>query len=291
MSAAPRPLDPRRHAFRADLAAESLRGQVAAARFTAGTPAQVARPLVPLRKAPVPAAALETEALFGEIVTVYDVAEGWAWVQLARDGYVGYLPADVLSGDIKPLTHKVKSIGTFVYAAPEIKSPPILHLSLGAELSIAETGERFSRLATGGYIFARHTAERGWRDRDFVEVAERLVYTPYLWGGRSRTGLDCSALVQLSLWACGIAAPRDSDMQRDELGENLLIPADLEGLQRGDLVFWPGHVGIMSDAIMLVHANAHHMSVVIEPLPEAAARIKGTGSEIIAIKRLPALTG
>lgn len=279
-------LDPRRHAFRADLAAQSLKGRVDAPRYVAGTPAQIARPAVPLRKAPLASVALETEALFGERVLVYDVADGWAWVQLEGDGYVGYLPADALTREVGAPTHRVKAIGTFLYASAEIKSPPLMHLSLNAQLSVAETVDRFYRLESGGYVIARHVAERDWRDRDFVEVAERMLGTPYLWGGRTRVGLDCSALVQLALNACGIPAPRDSDMQRDELGSPVDVPADLEGLQRGDLVFWPGHVGIMGDGVMLLHANAHHMAVAIEPLPEAAARIKGTGSEIVAVRRM-----
>jgi cell wall-associated NlpC family hydrolase len=279
-------LDPRCNAVRADLAAESLRGQVAAPRYVVGSPGQIIRAAVPLRKTPVPSAGLETEALFGERVTVFDVADGWAWVQLETDRYVGYLPADTITADITTTTHRVKAIGTFVYAVPDIKSPPIMHLSLNAALAVADSDERFHRLATGGYVFARHVAEIGWRDRDFAEVAERLMGTPYLWGGRTRIGLDCSALVQLSLAACGVPAPRDSDMQRDTLGEAVAIPHDLEGFQRGDLLFWGGHVGIMSDGVMLLHANAHHMAVTIEPLPEAMARISGTGSELVAVKRM-----
>ena len=281
-----KPLDPRRNAFRAGLAAESLRGLIDAPRFVKGSPAQIARASVPLRKTPVASAGLETEALFGERVQVYDVAEGWAWVQLEADRYVGYLPADTLTPDVKAATHRVRSIGTFVYAVQDIKSPPILHLSLNSQLCVVETAGPFFQLASGGYVVSRHVAEAGRGERDFVSVAERFLGTPYLWGGKTRIGLDCSALVQLSLNACGIAAPRDSDMQREELGETVPVPEDLEGLQRGDLLFWNGHVGIMADGIMLLHANAHHMSVSIEPLPEAVARIKSTGSEIVAVKRL-----
>jgi cell wall-associated NlpC family hydrolase len=283
-------LDPRRNAFRPDLAALHLEGQVDAARFVEGQPGQIARAAVPLRKTPVPQASLETEALFGEHVTVYETANGWAWVQLLSDGYVGYLPTDTLTPEQTPATHRVKATGTFVYATPEIKSPPLMHLSLGAKLTVSGSDDRFYQLATGGYIIARHVAEHGWRDRDFVEVAERFLGTPYLWGGRTRIGLDCSALVQLSLTACGFDAPRDSDMQMAELGQAVAIPPDFEGLQRGDLVFWRGHVGIMGDAIMLLHANAHHMAVGIEPLEQAAARNAATGSDIIAIRRLAALT-
>lgn len=283
-------LDPRRHAYRADLADERLRGTIIAPRYVAGEPHTVMRASVPLRKAPVGTAAFETEALFGETARVFDIADGWAWLQLDRDRYVGYVPADTLARDVPAATHRVKATGTFVYAVPEIKSPPILHLSLDTRFAVDETGDRFYRLATGGYVIARHVAEIGWVDRDFVEVAERFLGTPYLWGGKTRIGLDCSGLVQVALQSCGIEVPRDSDLQRAEIGEEIEIPADLEGLQRGDLVFWKGHVGVMSDGVMLLHANAHHMAVATEPLPEAAARIRSGGLDIAAIRRLPGLT-
>lgn len=281
-----RPLDPRRHAYRSDLAAESLKGKVRAERFVAGERRRVIRPAVPLRRMPSPSAGLDTEALFGETLTLYEEANGWAWVQLESDGYVGYLPADALAATGPEPTHKVRAPGTFVYPAPDIKSPPLMHLSLGARLVVVEEGERMSRLASGGYVIARHIAGIGHRARDFVAVAERMIGVPYLWGGKTRIGLDCSGLVQISLQAAGISAPRDSDMQEKELGDTVLVPKTLEGLERGDLVFWTGHVGIMADGIMLIHANAHHMAVVTETLPEAAERIARSGSEIVAIKRM-----
>lgn len=282
--------DRRRNAIRDTLADVALKGRVEAPAFAAGIPAQIARAAVPLRREPLATLPFETEALFGETVRVFDSADGWAWVQLDLDRYVGYVPANTLADQIVPATHRVKATGTFAYAEPDIKSPPFQHLSLNARLAVSVTNERFLQLATGGFVIARHCCELTRYDRDFVEVAERLLGTPYLWGGRTRIGLDCSALVQVALLACGINAPRDTDMQRDELGSAVDVPADLEGLQRGDLVFWPGHVGIMSDGIMLLHANGHHMLVMTEPLPEAAARIKSqTGHDILTIRRLPAL--
>ena len=176
--------------------------------------------------------------------------------------------------------------GTFVYPAADIKTPPLMHLSLNARVAVREIGERMSELLTGGFVVTRHLAELGRNARDYVSVAEQLIGTPYLWGGKTRIGLDCSGLVQLALQAAGIAAPRDSDMQQSELGEEVLVPKSLEGLLRGDLVFWKGHVGLMADGIMLIHANAHHMATVTETLPEAAERIARAGSEIIAVKRI-----
>jgi cell wall-associated NlpC family hydrolase len=280
-------LDPRRHAVRPDLAALSLRGQVNAPRYSAGVIRQVTRPAVPLKREPNPNLGLETEVLYGELVRVYDEREGWAWVQLERDRYVGYVPSIALTGEIMPMTHRVKALGTFVYPAPDIKTPPVMHLPLNAELRVAEWGERFCRLERGGFVVTRHISERDRYERDFVDIAERLIGSPYLWGGRTRIGIDCSGLVQVALQAAGIDAPRDTDMQVAELGEPVLIPRELDGLRRGDLVFWPGHVGIMSDALMMVHANAHHMAVAAETLPEAADRIARQSSPITAIRRLP----
>ena len=277
--------DPRRHAYRPELADVRLEGSVEAQRFVASTPAQVCRSAVPLRREPNPSLPFETEALFGEKVHVYDAQGGWAWIQLENDGYVGYVPQDALAPLAAP-THRVKAIGTFAYATPDMKSPPLMHLSLGASLTVVETVDRFYRLASNAFVVSRHVCALDWRDRDYVEVAERLLGTPYLWGGKTRIGLDCSALVQIALNACGIECPRDSDMQAAEVGKDVDIPPDLEGLQRGDLIFWKGHVGIMGDGVMLLHANAHHMAVAIEPLTTAANRIASGGSPILTIRRL-----
>lgn len=279
-------LDPRTHAFRPDLAAESLVGKVDAPEYAKGVAGQVVRAAVPLRRRPAANAALDTEALFGETLVVYDVAEGWAWVQLDRDGYVGYLPTEALSSLVEPATHRVRAMGTFLYPVPDIKAPPLLHLSLNAALCVVESDEHFCRLKGGGFVYTRHVTPMGQFSRDFVAIAELLIGTPYLWGGRTRIGIDCSGLIQNALDAAGIACPRDSDMQEAELGEAVEITPDLTNLQRGDLLFWKGHVGVMTDGLMLLHANAHHMAVTVETAPEAVDRIERSGSKLTSIKRL-----
>lgn len=281
-----RGLDPRRNAFRADLAASSLMGKVDAPQFSDGEGRQVVRASVPLRRRPAANAGLDTEALFGETLTVYDVTDGWAWAQLDRDGYVGYLPADTLSADVQPPSHRVRAIGTFLYPVPDIKAPPIMHLSLNAQVSVAEGDDKFCLLTTGGFVYTRHVAPIGRNAKDFVAIAEMMIGTPYLWGGRTRIGIDCSGLVQNALDAAGVTCPRDSDMQESEVGDPLPIDAGIDDLKRGDLLFWPGHVGIMADGVMLLHANAHHMAVIVETLPEALDRISKAGAQLRTIKRL-----
>ena len=279
-------LDPRLNVVRPDLADERLRGRVDAGRFVESWRGQIGRAVVPMRGRPDPGAALVNEALFGERLRIFEIAAGWAWVQLERDSYVGYLPADTLLLDVVEPTHRVHAIGTFVYPEPDIKTPPLMHLSIGAELALYGADEKFMRLASGGYVVARHVSPRGRSARDFVEVAERFIGTPYLWGGRTRVGFDCSGLVQAALEAAGHACLRDSDMQQAALGNTVLIPADLDGLERGDLIFWRGHVGIMVDGALLIHANAHHMAVAVEPLVSANDRIAKSGGPITTIKRM-----
>ncbi len=282
------PLDIRRHAYRPDLAAASLRDVVPAPHYVEGEPRQVVHASTPLRAEPNARSSWTTEVLFGEHVTMFEDKDGWAWVQLARDGYVGYVRPGALTAQVKPTTHTVRALGSFLYPAADVKAPPWLHLGMTSEVSVAEMGPVFARLVDGSFVPARHIAEAGRHARDFVAVAERFMGAPYLWGGKTRLGLDCSGLVQVALHAAGIACPRDSDMQQAELGSPVDVPENLDGLERGDLVFWKGHVGIMTDAFLLLHANAHHMGVAIEPLRAAVDRNLRAGQLVTAIKRLPA---
>jgi cell wall-associated NlpC family hydrolase len=279
-------LDPRVTPWRADLAAKHLEGKVKAARFTEGRIAEVIAPQAPLRRQPRADASLDTEALKGERVTVYDTGDGWSWSQLAGDHYVGWLPSAALAPPGPPPTHKVAALRTLVFPGPSIKSPPREALPFGAALNIIRMEERLAVTVSGGYVPARHLVPIGDRQTDFVAVAERFVGTPYLWGGKTALGLDCSGLVQLALSACGVPCPRDSDMQEGALGAPVNHIAPSFKLERGDLIFWSGHVAIARDRDSLVHANAFHMAAVIEPAAEAIARIHGMGNQITSVRRV-----
>ncbi|GJD52559.1 hypothetical protein OPKNFCMD_5325 [Methylobacterium crusticola] len=290
---APSRPDPRLIPARPDLADERLRGLVAADRYVAGRPRRVAAPVAPLHRAPDPAAPLDTQALRGEAVTVYEERDGWAYAQLAADSYVGYLPAAALGAPGPEPTHRVAALRTFVYPAPDLKRPALAHLSFGALVTVEAQAGPYARLADGGFVWSGHLAPQTTRVPDYAATAERFLGTPYLWGGRSSLGLDCSGLVQAALAAAGIAAPRDSDQQERALGTAVALAPDLAGLRRGDLVFWRGHTGLMLDETRLIHANGHHMAVAIEPLADAAARIRagragpGTGDgAVTAVRRL-----
>jgi cell wall-associated NlpC family hydrolase len=269
--------DSRLHAFRPDLADARLQGEVAAERFVAGRPARIAAPVADVRKAPRPDAGLNTQLLYGDEVLVFEETEGFAWLQAERDGYVGYVSA----GDLAPRgfepTHFVTALRTFVYPGPDMKFPRSGQLSIGSQVAVtgfAETrGTRYALLASGEALVTQHLAPVGTKTNDFVAVAERLIDTPYLWGGFSAFGIDCSGLVQLSMRMTGRDVLRDSDMQEASLGTPVDAGADFSGLRRGDLVFWKGHVAIMTDAEMMIHANGHTMTVAREGLREAIDRI------------------
>ncbi len=275
--------DPRLVPARPEIADARLRGRVTAERYVVGEARSVVVPAAPLRRTPRFDAGLETEAVMGDAVTAYGAEEGFAFVQFAHDGYVGYLPEAAL-GPAQAPTHRVTALRSFLYPGPDLKQPASGWLTLGARVRPTETHGDYLRIA-GGYVFAGHCAPLEVVEPDYAATAERLVGTPYLWGGRTSLGLDCSGLVQLCLAQAGIAAPRDADQQERGLGEAL--PLNVDGLTRGDLVFWRGHVGLMLDATRLLHANGHHMAVAVEPLAEAVARIRETSyGPVTSLRRL-----
>jgi cell wall-associated NlpC family hydrolase len=278
--------DPRLTPARGDLAAKYLEGKIKAKRFVAGEEFEIVDALAPLRERPSSDAMLSTQALKGERVTIYDRnGEGFAWGQLNSDGYVGWLPDHALAKPGAAPTHKITALRTFAFPGPSIKLPPVDTLVMGSMVTVLREDGAFAVTRDGCYLPRQHIGVIDANADDFVAVAERFVGTPYLWGGKTSLGIDCSGLVQVSLTAAGTGCPRDSDMQQDGLGRTL-EPAESKKLQRGDLIFWNGHVAIARDADTIVHANAHHMATVIETTRQAVARIKAAGSEISAIKRL-----
>lgn len=271
--------DRRLHPVRLDLAALDYQGRVEAERFVEGEVLQVTADRLAMRPDPRPDCPIDTEVLCGEWVTVYEkTAEGWAWGQLDTDGYVGWISSDGL-GPVKAATHRVRALRTYRYPGPDLKFPPLGVLSIGSKVTVvgeAETrGLTYALLSDGSAVVAKHVIGLDDVEKDWVGVAEEMLGTPYLWGGRTSVGLDCSALVQLAAQAGGIDIPRDSDMQEHNAGHE--IPHDdPSAFRRGDLVFWKGHVGIVTAPNMLLHANGFTMTVAYEPLDSAIARIAAT---------------
>jgi cell wall-associated NlpC family hydrolase len=269
-------LDHRSYAYRADLADIRLKGQVTAERYTEGALGEVIVPVADIRPRPNPDCSIDTQALLGEALTVFDISGGWAWVQLAADGYVGYVRQEAIREGSTPATHVVAVPRSFVYPGPDLRFPHLKVLSMRSRVRIvgaAETrGTPYALLEDGSAIIATHLRPVGEiTAEDAVAVAALFLNTPYLWGGRTGLGIDCSGLVQMALAMTGKAAPRDSDQQAAGLGA--VIDPESDGLQRGDLVFWKGHVGFLEDPETLLHASGGTMYVTREPLQPAIDRI------------------
>jgi cell wall-associated NlpC family hydrolase len=275
--------DPRLHPYRADLAAAKLKGLVQAPRFAEPKRFQLIQGVAAMRKAPQERAEQTNELRFGDEMDVYDITGGYAWGQSARDDYVGYVKADALSDKIFKPTHRITNPLTFVFAEPSVKAPVLQRLTFYS--SVVVTGEKkdFFEISAGGFIHAKHAALADKvGEADYVFNAGRFLGVPYLWGGVTPLGCDCSGLVQTALLASGRACPRDSDMQAKTLGRELGSRVDEVDVRRGDLVFFKGHVGLMADRATLLHANAFHGKVVAEPL----ADVIGRGDAVTSIRRL-----
>lgn len=279
-------LDPRVNAYRPDLADLTLKNIVKADRYVEPVIRQSTRGLLPMLESPNMAARQTSQILYGEFLDVFEVRpDGFAWVQNRADRYVGYIPADddALSEEIAALSYRIGVLHTFVYPEPDLKSPPMDELTYGSYVRLGESKNGFNKLASGGYVFNKHImSSQDVETSDYVFTAGRLLNVPYLWGGRTPKGIDCSGLVQLALGLAGIEAPRDSDQQSEAFGQPLLDHWRDCAWTRGDLVFFPGHVGIMTNISDIIHASSFDMKVVVEPLYDVVMR----GNEVLASGRL-----
>jgi cell wall-associated NlpC family hydrolase len=259
-------------------ALDTMRDTVASPRYVPGERATIASPLTDL--CGTPGGARDRQLLFGDTVTVIDRHDGWVFLQAAKDGYCGYVAAAAI-GPARAPTHRIIAPASHLYPEPRVQAHEIACLSFGARVTVTGQSERFAE-TPDGFVPMSHLAPVDSVMPDPVAVAELFLGTPYLWGGNSRAGLDCSGLVQAALLACGIPCPGDSDLQARSVGVDLASDAPL---QRGDLVFWTGHVAMVADATRLIHAYGHIMSTGYERIDTAVARIAATGTPILTRRR------
>ena len=280
-------LDKRLFAYRDDIANIKLKDQVKADEYVSGEKYQVAKGLAPLYSKPDTTSIMTSQLLYGEYFTVFEINGDWAWGQAQNDNYVGYCAITTLTPDLHPSTHHVSALSSNIFPTPDLKSPPVdlVHMMSGVSVVEEVQTKGFLPLADGNWIYATHLAKDFGKDP--VSEALKFLYTPYLWGGRSNAGIDCSGLVQIALASVGITVPRDTDMQEAAIG-NILDENDVP--EHGDLAFFPGHVGFMLDDMHLLHANAHHMRVSIDPLKEVIDIVSFQTDKppLSCIKRLPA---
>ena len=286
-------LDPRTHPYTDKFAASHLKDLVDVARYGSAVRQQIVMPVVPVHARAATASGMETQMVWGQEFDVYDMQGGWLWGQEVQEhgteastGYVGFVPKMALTPRRVTPTHRVNIMRAPAFAKPDLKSPIRIALPLNARIRVEGKEGDYHRVSDIGFMHKNHVTKLGTKTTDFTTVAENHQGLPYIWGGISPDGVDCSGLVQTSLRACGHDAPRDADLQERALGKSIDITKDLTGLQRGDLVFWQGHVGIMQNAHDLVHANAYHMAVTSEPLKEAVKRIAKAAGPITSVRRL-----
>lgn len=265
--------DPRITPWRDGIASRALEGVVPAEVYLDPTPMVCAVPAAGVHRAPDPASEQMDQLLFGEIFDVLEEeTNGFVWGQARRDGYVGFVSAASLTSMTSAPTHRIAALRTYAFAEASIKSRALGPFSMNSLVVVEAEEGRLRKVQGAGWMAAEHLAPISSVARDHAAVAEQFLGAPYLWGGRESLGLDCSGLVQQALLACGCACPRDAD-QQEKLGRAV----ERDALSRGDLVFWKGHVAISLDHERIVHANAYHMMVAIEPLDEAIARIVRAG--------------
>lgn len=248
------------------VALSRLRGQIERPEWTDGTPARICVPLAELLSAP--GGARDRQLAFGAEVLIIEERENIAFVQALADGYCGWVQRAELSLSRSKLTHRVIAPASHIYPGPDFKLREIASLPINAQLSVAGVEGKFARLEGGGFVPVQHISDRPARDP--AEIALSLLGTPYLWGGNSRAGIDCSGLVQAALRACDIPCPGDADLQEAAF-------APVETITRGDLLFWRGHVAMAISPSQIVHATAFAMAVIVEDTERAIARIDAAG--------------
>ncbi len=286
-------LDKRLNAFRSDLASIKLKGKVEASKFVDGKPGAICAPVANLKGSPDLTSNTDHQLLLGEEVHIFEQANGSAWVQSKRDGYTGYIDVSAIATDVPTPNHTVCVPFTFHYPQAELRQPPLATLSMGSRVIVcgeeSVRGTKYLLLEDGGAIIEKHLRAVGEFDDDFILVCEQLLNTPYLWGGSSGLGIDCSGLVQLSMRQCVREILRDSDMQASTLGEEIEPGENYSNLQRGDLIFWRGHVAIHKGSVHrvphIIHASGHTMSVAAEPLVPALERIEYLYEKPIGFRR------
>lgn len=265
--------DPRLTLMRDGVACTDLEGLVRAERYVAPTAMRCARPAAPIRKVADTAAGTEDQLIFGEAFDVLLTAGDFSFGQARRDGYVGFVETAALAPGAGEPTHWVSALRTYAFRRADLKSAPRGLYTQNSFVTVTSREGRFVEVEGAGWMVEEHLLPIGVYLDDPAELAKAYLAAPYQWGGRESAGLDCSGLVQQALYAAGRAGPRDTDMQASRVGR----PVERNDLRRGDLVFWPGHVAMMIDETRMLHANAHHMAVRIEPLDDAIARIEAAG--------------
>lgn len=261
-------LDPRTHALRSDLADIALADRIQSPRFGQSRPMQCCIGTAMLRAAPDAAATAVSALLFGENFAVFDIDNGWAWGQCGHDHYVGYVESAALADPGACATHRISVPAALVFARPDIKAAALTKLPFNALVVGAAYDEKFVA-AAGGFVHVRHLSAIGVDLPLPLEAARLFVGSPYLWGGRTCAGVDCSGLVQAALLAAGQSPPRDTDQQAAAIG----VAVALADRTPGDLLFVPGHVGIIDQGDHLLHANAYWMRTLSEPLADVLARL------------------
>lgn len=280
-------LDPRIHPYRDDIAAASLAGRVKAARYVEGETRRVRIPHVALMTKPDRGALQGSELLQGESFTVYDEKDGWAWGQCGHDGYVGYVAGKALATGAPQPTHWVSAARSLVFPDPRGEYPAARGFSMRSLVTVEGADGDYARLTGGGWMFKKHLAPLAETRGDFLATARLFLGTPYLWGGRGGLGIDCSGLIQIAMAAAGIDCPRDSDMQREALGDEVPIPDDPAALKAGDIFFFPGHVGFYVGDGLFLHASSFDMVVSVHPLADVLARLRDRhGKDIVRVRRM-----